>query len=78
MPGRTSEIALRGLRQAHAAVPEVDGTPVAIPADQLLRHEIHTALGCSTPSTLDRPLNGRALRPTMRPYPSFRTDMSGR
>ena len=78
MPGRTSEIALRGLRQEHAAVPEVDGTPAAIPADQLLRHELHNGPWLLDARYAGRPLDGRALRRATRTHPSFRTGMSGR
>ena len=63
MPGRTWEIVLRGLRQEHAAVPEEDGTPAAIPADQLLRHELHNGPWLLDARYAGRPLNGRALRP---------------
>ena len=63
MPGRTSEITLRGSRQEHAAVPEVDGTPAAIPADQLLRHALHNGPWLLDALYAGRPLNGRALRP---------------
>ena len=78
MPGRTSEITLRGSRQEHAAVPEVDGTPAAIPADQLLRHALHNGPWLLDALYAGRPLNGTARRPATRLYPSFSTDMSGR
>jgi hypothetical protein len=76
--GRTPEIALRELRQEHPAVLEVDGAPAAIPADQLLRQELHNGRRLLDALYAGRPLDGRALHRATRPYPSFRTHMSGR
>jgi hypothetical protein len=78
MQGMPPEITLRELRQEHAAVLEADGTPAAIRADQLLRHELHDGSRLPDARRAGRPLDGRVLRRSTRPYPSFRTGMSRR
>jgi hypothetical protein len=76
--GRTPEIALRELRQECVAVPELHGTPAAIAADQLLRHELDNGPRLLDARYAGRPLDGRALCTATRLYSSFRTDMSRR
>ena len=77
--GRTPEIALCELRQECVAVPELPGTPAAIAADQLLRHELD-----SGPQVARRPLRGppagwqgRRARPRGRIRHSGQTCLEG-